>query len=254
MRAEPHSVAAGSRTRIWIGAGVALVVVAALAVLAVVKSGGGSDPGGQQRAVAGAPSAAGQQQKGQQPPDDLLASLARREPGDPLAKGRVDAPVVMVEWEEFQCPFCGRYSRKTEPELIKKYVKAGKVRIEWHDYPYLGPESTTAAHAGRAAAAQDKFWKYHDYLFAHQKSVNSGKLTKDYLVSLAGKLGMNTTEFRTDMASTKVAKAVERDKQEAISLGITGTPAFLIGDKPTIGAQPTTEFEQIIEAQLAAAK
>jgi protein-disulfide isomerase len=253
--------------RIWIGGGLALLVVVVLGVLALARSNGGLGSDG---SAAGAPSAVvrqpngrppgSQQQSGQQPRDSeqpqdaQLAHLARRQPGDPLARGRADAPVVLVEWEEFQCPFCGRYSRKTEPELIKKYVRTGKVRIEWHDYPYLGKQSTTAAHAGRAAAAQGKFWAYHDYLFHHQKPVNSGKLTTDYLARVAGTLGMDTSEFRTDMASTKVAKAVEKDKQQALNLGITGTPAFLIGDKATIGAQPTEDFERIIDKQLAKAK
>jgi protein-disulfide isomerase len=247
--------------RIWVGGGLALLVVVVLGVLAVAKSNGGMSS---DDSTAGAPSAAaqpqgsqpqGSQPQGSQPQEQAqLAQLARRRPGDPLAKGKLHAPVVIVEWEEFQCPFCGRYSRQTEPKLIKKYVKTGKVRIEWHDYPYLGPQSTTAAHAGRAAAAQGNFWKYHDWLFHHQKPVNSGKLTKNYLVRVAGKLGMNTQKFRRDMASKKVARAVEKDKQEALHLGITGTPAFLIGTEPTIGAQPTHSFEQIIDKQLAKAK
>lgn len=234
-----------SRARLWIGAGLALALVAVLGVLALTKSFGGDDAADRDTA------AATSEQRGG---GGKLAQLARREPHDPLAIGRVDAPVVMVEWAEFQCPFCGQFARDTQPELVKKYVDAGKLRIEWHDYPYLGKQSTTAAHAGRAAAAQGTFWEYHDALFAHQVPVNSGGLTEDHLVNVAGKLGMDTERFRSDMNSQRVAAAVERDRQQALDLGITGTPAFLIGDEPLIGAMSTDTFERTIDKQLDAAR
>lgn len=232
-----------SRVRLWIGAGVALVLVAALAGLGIVKT-LGNDPAEPQTDAAAATS---QQHS-------ALANLARRQPHDPLAMGKVDAPVVMVEWAEFQCPFCGQFARNTQPALVQKYVDSGKLRIEWRDYPYLGPESTTAAHAGRAAAAQHKFWAYHDALFNRQQPVNSGALTEDYLVHLAGTLGMDTGKFRQDMASPQVAQAVQRDRQEAISLGITGTPAFVIGDQPIIGSMSTDTFQRVIDKQLRKAR
>jgi hypothetical protein len=115
-------------------------------------------------------------------PNDPLLQVIRRDAGDPLALGDVDAPVVMVNYSEFQCPFCGKFARDTEPELIEQYVEDGTLRIEWRDFPYLGPESTRAAPAGRAAAAQGRFWDFHDALFADQPPPNSGKLTEDHLV------------------------------------------------------------------------
>lgn len=87
--------------------------------------------------------------------DKALAALARRDPRDATAIGDVDAPVVMISYSEFQCPFCGKFARDTEPALIKKYVDTGVLRIEWRDFPYLGAESTLAGQAGRAAMKTD---------------------------------------------------------------------------------------------------
>jgi protein-disulfide isomerase len=231
------------KTRIWIGAGATLFLVAALALVGVVSSDKhAADPAAQQATSHGS--------DGNSP----FAHVARRAPNDPLALGRVDAPVVLVEWSEFQCPFCGQFARNTQPELVKKYVDSGKVRVEWRDFPYLGPESTTAAHAGRAAAAQGKFWAYHDALYSAQHKVNSGALTEEYLTQLAGTLGMDTTRFRSDMNNPAVAQAVQADLQQGIDLGISGTPAFLVGETPIMGAESTGTFEKAIDDALAKAR
>src|SRR5699024_1196470 len=83
-----------------------------------------------------------------------LGDLARRDEGDPLAMGAVDAPVVMVEFADYRCPFCAKFSRDVEPELIEQYVDTGKLRIEWRDMPIYGEDSARAARAARAAAEQ----------------------------------------------------------------------------------------------------
>lgn len=174
-------------------------------------------------------------------------SLARRIAGDPLAIGRVDAPVVLIEYSEFQCPFCGMFTRNTQPVLIKKYVTNGTLRIEWRDFPYLGPESTTAALASRAAADQGKFWQYHNALFAHQFSPNSDHLTVPYLTGIAQNLGLNIDKFKIDMNSAATKDAVAVDFSEGQSIGVTGTPSFLVNSTPIVGAQPIQVFEQAID-------
>ena len=183
-----------------------------------------------------------------------LEHLARRTPNDPMALGKVDAPVVMIAYSEFQCPFCGKFARDTEPTLIKKFVDNGTLRIEWRDFPYLGPESTTAAQAGRATAAQGKFWAFHDTLYAHQTPVNSGKLTETYLTGIAKDLGMDATRFGQDLKSAQSAAAVQKDFTEGQSIGVTGTPAFLINGQPIIGAQPTATFVAAVEQAAATAR
>lgn len=185
---------------------------------------------------------------------DPLLAVIRRQADDPVAMGATDAPVVMINYSEFQCPFCGKFVRDTEPTLIEKYVKEGILRIEWRDFPYLGPESIAAAKAGRAAAAQDEFWAFHDALYANQQPPNSGGLTEDFLAGLAKKVGLDVTQFRKTMNTGDTADAVQRDFAEGQSIGVNGTPAFLINGKPIIGAQPTGVFEEAIERAAAEAQ
>jgi protein-disulfide isomerase len=173
--------------------------------------------------------------------------LARRQPNDPMAMGKPDAPVVMVSYSEFQCPFCGKFARDTEPTLIKDYVDKGILRIEWRDFPYLGEESLTAARAGRAAGAQGRFWEFHDAMYAAQLPPNSGRLTGSHVTSIAEKIGLDVERFATDLDSDELTGAIQRDFQEGQAIGVTGTPAFIINGKPVIGAQPTAEFVKVIE-------
>ena len=189
------------------------------------------------------------------PKDDPLAALARRRPGDPMALGDPDAPVVMIAYSEFQCPFCGKFARDTEPELVKRYVEDGTLRIEWRDFPYLGPESRVAALGGRAAAEQDMFWQFHDAMYDHQLPPNSGKLDEDYLVGVAREAGLDVARFRTSLRrSDDLARAVEKDFTEGQSIGVNGTPAFLINGRPVMGAQPVAVFSKAIEQAARAAR
>ena len=174
-------------------------------------------------------------------------SLARRQVDDPMAKGEADAPVVLIAYSDFQCPFCGKWARDTAPALEEQYVTDGTLRIEWRDFPYLGPESATAALAGRAAAAQGAFWEFHDAMYADQLPPNSGNLNQEYVEGIADELGLDVQQFRSDMKSQTTEQLVDADFQEGQELGITGTPSFLINGVPVIGAQPTEVFEDLIE-------
>jgi len=224
------------------------LVVGAMAVVALVISllgswGGGDSSIESDQAGSAAPEASPQEKAA----DDTWEQLARREAGDPMALGEVDAPVVMLAYSEFQCPFCGKFARDTEPTLVEKYVEEGLLRIEWRDFPYLGPESTTAAQGGRAAAEQGEFWAYHEAMYADQLPPNSGNLDEDYLAGVAEKIGLDVEEFRADLASQDARDGVARDFQEGQAIGVTGTPAFVINGVPVIGAQPTEVFESTIE-------
>jgi protein-disulfide isomerase len=188
------------------------------------------------------------------PENDPFAHIVRRDPKDPTAIGDVDAPVVMINYSEFQCPFCGKFARDTKPELMEEYVEDGTLRIEWRHFPYLGPESQTAAEAGHAAGMQGRFWEFHDAMYANQQPPNSGKLTEDYLVGVAEEIGLDTEQFRQDMTSAAAAKAVKEDFQEGQSIGVTGTPAFLVNGQPVMGAQPTEVFAEAIEQAAEAAR
>lgn len=190
-------------------------------------------------------------------PDDLAASpgtaggspdMARREDRDPRALGDVDAPVVMVEWADFQCPFCGRFARETQPELVARYVEEGVLRIEWRDFPYLGPESTDAALASRAAAEQGAFWEFHEAVYAEVFRPNTGELSRENLLRVAADLGLDRAAFEATMDDPATAQAVQQEFAEARELGITGTPAFLVDGRPVLGAQPLDRFVELVEA------
>ena len=217
---------------------IVIAVIAAIALGVVLLRGGGEDD---ETAAGAAPESTSTA------PPETWEQLVRRDADDPMALGDVDAPVVMLAYSEFQCPFCGKFARDTEPELVEKYVEDGTLRIEWRDFPYLGPESSVAARGGRAAAAQDRFWEFEEAMYADQLPPNSGNLDEDYLASVAEDIGLDVDRFREDMASPEVERAVQEDFAEGQAIGVTGTPAFVINGVPVIGAQPTEVFEQTIE-------
>ncbi|MGN6612333.1 MAG: DsbA family protein [Angustibacter sp.] len=239
------------RRRLVVPAAVALVAAIATVAAVLVPHTGDAPTAGSH------PSGASADTRPSQRADDAteaLKQLARRRAGDPTALGEVDAPVVLIAYSEFQCPFCGKFARDTEPTLIKRFVEPGTLRIEWRDFPYLGPESTTAAHAARAAGARGKFWQYHDALYAKQVRPNSGALSEQHLVDVARSIGLDVSRFRTDLASKETAAAVQRDFDEGQAIGVTGTPAFLVNGEPIIGAQPTEAFVQAIQYAASAAQ
>lgn len=176
---------------------------------------------------------------------EALRELERREEGDPLALGAVDAPVVMILWSDFQCPFCATFARDIKPALEDRYLDDGTLRIEWRDYPLLGDSSVAAALAGRAAAEQGAFWDLHDEIYAEDRPRDS--LDADVLTTMAGDLGLDTERFAADLDDEDVWTAVASDQALANQLGITGTPAFLVNGTPVLGAQSEDFFVQLIE-------
>lgn len=185
--------------------------------------------------------------------EEYHARIVRRDADDPTALGAVDAPVVMVSWSDYRCPYCGSFARDTEPELVERFVDAGVLRIEWRDFAYLSEESRIAARAARAAGEQGMFWEFHDAVFADQASGAPGALDEEHVLVLAEQLGLDLDRFAEDLASERVAALVEADMQEGLTLGVSGTPAFLINGEPVVGAQPTEVFVDVIERAAARA-
>lgn len=228
-----------SRRGVWIGIVVAIVVVAALAAVSIV-GGRGAQP--QAQGPDGDNATAIQQAR---------MTAAHRIPGDPLAMGRPDAPVVLVEWADFQCPYCAAFTNDTLPKLIDQYVKTGKARLEWRDFAFLGKESTSAAIAARAAARQGKFWPYHDKLYTEQHPENSGALTPAYLVDLARRLGLDTVRFQADLADPALARQVAGDERAGSAVGVTGTPTVLVNGQLISGSEELGTYQRAIDAALA---
>lgn len=182
-----------------------------------------------------------------------LEALARRDAADPLAVGRADAPVVMIEYADFQCGYCGKFARDTEPELVEKYVGDGILRIEWRNFPVFGEESRAAARAAWAAGRQGRFWEFHAAAYAEgAKEKGFGKDRLDELAREAGVTDMR--RFARDLASDAARRAVRKDQEEAYGLGATSTPSFLINGRPVAGAQPMETFTEAIEAAKRAAE
>lgn len=194
--------------------------------------------------------AAEQNQPSQQ---EQLAALARLDADDPVARGPVDAPVVMINYSDFQCQYCKKFVIDTEPELIARYVDTGLMRIEWRDFPWIGDESTAAARAARAAAEQGRFWDYNLALYADQPSkTNSGAWSDGRLQELAAELGLDVDRFRDDMNDARTAEAVSVDFAEGQGIGVTATPSFLINGRPLVGAYPLEVFVEVIDEALEA--
>jgi len=177
----------------------------------------------------------------------LMASLiptVRHFKGDP------NAPVTIIEFGDFQCPFCGRFATQTEPQIDEAYLQSGKVRFGYWNFAFLGPESTWAAEAAECAADQDKFWEYHDRLYSSQSGENQGAFNKDNLKKFAGDLGLDTEAFNECFDSGKYTQLIQDDSSAASSLGVRSTPTFLINGQPLIGAQPFENFQQTIDSLL----
>lgn len=173
--------------------------------------------------------------------------LSRREASDPRAIGDVDAPVVLIEYADFRCPFCGVHARDTQPEL-QKYVDEGTLRIEFNDLAIFGEQSIRAAAASRAAAAQDKFWEFHEAVYADAPDRGHANLTDEVLLGYADQIGVrDMAQFEADMTAEETAAAVRADAQKAYDIGASSTPLFLIGDEPILGAQPADVFIEKIE-------
>ncbi|KOU37429.1 DsbA family protein [Streptomyces sp. WM6368] len=183
-----------------------------------------------------------------------LKALARRESGDKLAVGRADAPVVLIEYSDFKCGYCAKFARDTEPELVKKYVADGTLRIEWRNFPIFGAESEAAARAAWAAGQQDRFEAFHAAAYA-DGSKDKG-FAEPRLVELAREAGVPDLErFKADLAGEQAATALKKDQEEGYRIGVTSTPSFLLNGRPIAGAQPLDTFTAAIaRAKAEAAK
>lgn len=158
--------------------------------------------------------------------------------------GPNSAPVKIVEWSDFQCPFCGR-ARPTLTQIEKEY--GDKVQIAFKHMPLSMHTKARPAHmAAEAARRQGKFWEMHDLIFADQRSMSEEK----YL-EYAKQIGLDVDQFKKDMASPEVAKQIDADYAQATQLGVTGTPAFFVNGRFLSGAQPFASFKALIDQELA---
>ena len=175
--------------------------------------------------------------------------------------GQKDAKVTLVEFSDYQCPFCGRNFHQTFPQVVSEYVKAGKVKYVFRDFPLesIHPFALKAAEAARCSGEQGKYWEMHDKLFSNQSA-----LAVDNLKEYAKALSLDTEKFTTCLDSGKEAAGIRTDIAEGQKVGARGTPGFFLGltqpNEPTFkavkfinGAQPYAEFKGAIEGLLSTA-
>lgn len=179
------------------------------------------------------------------------AELLKQAQNDSRSLGDPSAPVTIVEFADFQCPFCGKFFRESGTKIIEQYVKTGKARFVYRDFAFLGPESIMAAEASRCAGDQQQFWQYHDYLFAHQQGENQGAFAKERLKEFAATLKLDTTKFNSCLDAGTHRDQVQKDLDLGRTLGVDGTPATFVNDKFFNGALPFEQFKTAIDAALA---
>ncbi|MEY3894491.1 MAG: hypothetical protein RLZZ214_10, partial [Verrucomicrobiota bacterium] len=176
--------------------------------------------------------------------------------GDSPSLGAADAPVVLVEFTDYECSFCKRAHDDVLAALKKKFVETGKLRLVSRNMPLsMHPRAEPAAHAAMCAHAQKQFWPMHDRLFAM-----SPALTDENIIKAAAELNLNNKAFATCLAEKTFSSPINRDSQDAVAVGITGTPSFVLGRAKDgrgtgplmIGAKPLAQFEAEITKLLEA--
>lgn len=181
----------------------------------------------------------------QQPPAAKIINMAGLEDDDAV-KGSKTAKVTIIEWSDYECPFCARFYKETYGQIDTDYIKTGKVKLIFRDYPLtFHTQAQKAAEAAECAGEQGKYYDMHNMLF--EKGVVGGVTTfKQY----AKDLGLDTAKFDKCLDDGAMAAEVAKDMADGTKNGITGTPAFAINGKLVVGAQPYAVFKEAIESAL----
>jgi len=176
-----------------------------------------------------------------QPPPVVRVAVSTD--GAPI-RGAAAAPVTLVEFSDFHCPFCNR-AQATLKQVLEHYP--GKVRLVYRDFPLdrLHPQASQAAEAARCANDQGKFWEYHDVLYT-----NAPRGASEDLHRYAEQVGLDVPKFDQCVSTGAHRAGVQRDMEEGSRLGVTGTPAFFVNGRPLQGAQPLDTFVRVIEEEL----
>ena len=195
------------------------------------------------------------------PPSQPTTGIASID-DDPIL-GDKNAPVTIIEFSDYECPFCKRHFDQTLPQLKKDYVDTGKVKIVYRDFPLsfhepMATKEAIAANCARQQGGDSKYFQYHDEIFTRTKSNGNGLADTD-ITTIATDLGLNLDSFNTCIADTAQADEVKKDIADGSAAGATGTPTFIIGKSTAngkiegdlvVGAQPYATFKAVIDPLL----
>ncbi len=182
------------------------------------------------------------------PPVATPPILSPTDEVDGFAMGSPEAPVVIEVWEDFQCPYCQRFTYEIAPSIVEQYVETGDVRLVFRHLAFLGNESHWAAVAASLAADQNMFWPFHDYLFANFGGNESGSFHLDRLLEMGEAVGLDMDQFREGLelenARARWAEIEAISRAEAFAQGINATPTVVVNGVP-LGSP---DFETVADA------
>ena len=211
-------------TSTWIIGGI--VVVALVAVIVIAMSGSSSTSA----SVVASP-----------PPPAALDKCGS------ATCGNANAPVTIDVYADFQCPYCAQFDPVLQ-RLAPDYIDTGKVKLVYHHFTVIGPESVTAAQAASCAGDQNRFWMFANDLFAYQGAENSGVFSAANLKKMAAAAGLDATAFNTCLDSGKYASQVTQQKAEGVQRGIQATPTFFVNGKVHEGSATYDQLVSLINA------
>ena len=159
--------------------------------------------------------------------------------------GPEDAKVVIVEFSDYTCPYCAKFANEVEPKILENY--GDKVKFVFRDFPVHGEIAYKGAEAADCAGEQGKYWEFHRILYEKQREWMSNT---SMLYTYAEQLGLNVTAFKACLDSGKYKSEVDKDLQDGMSYGVTGTPTFFINGKKIVGYMPYEEFAKLIDKEL----
>jgi protein-disulfide isomerase len=236
------------RQRLWILGGVLALAVVIVAVIAIAGSGGDDKPTAKKGEII----------PGQIETNARFAGIPQRG----ITVGNPNAPLTLVEFADLQCPFCRDYSTKVMPTIVARYVRTGKLKMEFRNVSFIGNDSLRGAQMAGATSLQNKLWQYIDLFYLNQGEENSGYVTDEFLTRIGRAVrGLDVDRAMADRALPSVQRALTEAQTEWTVAGFTGTPAFLLGPtggrmEAMLGQQvaPTVDnVSQAIEARLTAA-
>ena len=231
---DPSDVSAGTKKDQFLPVSIliAAVVIGASIILATLYH-----PSAGQPAANNQPAAGGNAAGTGQPVGESAAQIDTLGPRDAVL-GNPNAPVTVIEYGDYQCPFCGRYFSQLQPQLVQQYINTGKVRMVFRNFAFLGAESTAAAEAAECAEDQNQLWPYHDALYqakvgdvAKGGGEDDGFFNQSLFLQLAKNVNLDLPTFTSCIENHKDSALVNQDNQNASAAGVNSTPTTFINGR-----------------------